>query len=137
MWCSEHSHIVVIPPRSLSVRAHTHLSISFTSVSGSHRGVAWFPHKVKPVRASTGSTRGKEQPNPHHLYSSKPAGPDVLPCCLKTEHFAALEESQLQVNQYAQDISYMECIACINNYYNPWIDRSGLNFLQSRDSSST
>ena len=37
--CNELPHIVVIPPRSLPVRAHICLLISFTSVSGPLRGV--------------------------------------------------------------------------------------------------
>ena len=50
---------------------------------------------------------------------------------------SALEESQLEANQYAQDINYMEYLTCINNNRNPYIDRSGLNFPQSPDSSSS
>jgi len=47
----------------------------------------------------------------------------------------AQEESQPQPTEYPQD--YMEYLTCINNNRNPYIDRSGLNFPQSPDSSSS
>lgn len=48
-----------------------------------------------------------------------------------------LEESQSQSTEYPQDINYTEYLACINNNRNPYIDRSGLNFPHSPDSSSS
>jgi hypothetical protein len=48
----------------------------------------------------------------------------------------AQEESQPQTTEYPQDTNYMEYLTCINNNRNPYIDRSGLNFPQSPDSSS-
>ena len=49
----------------------------------------------------------------------------------------AREESQSQTTEYPQDTNYMEYLTCINNNRNPYIDRSGLNFPQSPDSSSS
>lgn len=49
----------------------------------------------------------------------------------------AQEESQPQTTEYPQDTNYMEYLTCINNNRNPYIDRSGLNFPQSPDSSSS
>ena len=49
----------------------------------------------------------------------------------------AQEESQPQPTEYPQDTNYMEYLTCINNNRNPYIDRSGLNFPQSPDSSSS
>jgi len=49
----------------------------------------------------------------------------------------AQEESQPQTTEYPQDNNYMEYLTCINNNRNPYIDRSGLNFPQSPDSSSS
>jgi hypothetical protein len=49
----------------------------------------------------------------------------------------AQEESQSQTTEYPQDTNYMEYLTCINNNRNPYIDRSGLNFPQSPDSSSS
>ena len=48
----------------------------------------------------------------------------------------AQEESQPETSEY-QDTNYMEYLTCINNNRNPYIDRSGLNFPQSPDSSSS
>lgn len=47
------------------------------------------------------------------------------------------EDSQPQTSEYPQDTNYMEYLTCINNNRNPYIDRSGLNFPQSPDSSSS
>ena len=47
------------------------------------------------------------------------------------------EDSQPQTSDYPQDTNYMEYLTCINNNRNPYIDRSGLNFPQSPDSSSS
>ena len=44
-------------------------------------------------------------------------------------------ESQLGTTEYQQD--YMEYLSCISNNRNPYIDRSGVNFPQSPDSSSS
>jgi len=49
----------------------------------------------------------------------------------------AQEESQPQTTEYPQDTNYMEYLTCISNNRNPYIDRSGLNFPQSPDSSSS
>jgi len=49
----------------------------------------------------------------------------------------AQEESQSQPTEYPQDTNYMEYLTCINNNRDPYIDRSGLNFPQSPDSSSS
>ena len=49
----------------------------------------------------------------------------------------AQEESQPQPAEYPQDTNYMEYLTCISNNRNPYIDRSGLNFPQSPDSSSS
>lgn len=49
----------------------------------------------------------------------------------------AQEESQPHTTEYPQDTNYMEYLTCINNNRNPYIDRSGLNFPQSPDSSSS
>jgi len=49
----------------------------------------------------------------------------------------AQEESQTQPAGYPQDTNYMEYLTCISNNRNPYIDRSGLNFPQSPDSSSS
>ncbi|KAF9648083.1 hypothetical protein BDM02DRAFT_3116022 [Thelephora ganbajun] len=49
----------------------------------------------------------------------------------------AQEESQPQTTEYTQDTNYMEYLTCINNNRNPYIDRSGANFPQSPDSSSS
>lgn len=49
----------------------------------------------------------------------------------------AQEESQPEIMEYPQDSNYMEYLTCINNNRNPYIDRSGLNFPQSPDSSSS
>lgn len=50
---------------------------------------------------------------------------------------AAQEESQLGTTEHPQDTNYMEYLTCINNNRNPYIDRSGVNFPQSPDSSSS
>ena len=47
----------------------------------------------------------------------------------------AQEESQPLTTEYPQE--YMEYITCVNHNRNPYIDRSGLNFPQSPDSSSS
>ena len=47
------------------------------------------------------------------------------------------EGSQSQTTEYPQDTDYMEYLASLNNNRNPYIDRSGLNFPQSPDSSSS
>ena len=49
----------------------------------------------------------------------------------------AQEESQSETTEYPQDTDYMEYLTCINNNRNPYIDRSGVNFPQSPDSSSS
>jgi hypothetical protein len=49
----------------------------------------------------------------------------------------AQEESQPQSTECPQDTNYMEYLTCISNNRNPYIDRSGLNFPQSPDSSSS
>ena len=49
----------------------------------------------------------------------------------------AQEEPQSEPTEYPQDTNYMEYLTCINNNRNPYIDRSGLNFPQSPDSSSS
>ena len=49
----------------------------------------------------------------------------------------AQEESQLGMTQYAQETNYNDYLASVNNNRDPYIDRSGLNFPQSPDSSSS
>jgi hypothetical protein len=39
--------------------------------------------------------------------------------------------------EYPQDTNYMEYLTCISNNRNPYIDRSGVSFPQSPDSSSS
>ena len=46
-------------------------------------------------------------------------------------------ESQPVTTEYPQDTNYMEYLTCINNNRNPYIDRSGVSFPQSPDSSSS
>ena len=46
-------------------------------------------------------------------------------------------ESQPETTEYQQDTNYMEYLSCISNNRNPYIDRSGVNFPQSPDSSSS
>jgi hypothetical protein len=45
-------------------------------------------------------------------------------------------QSQSVTTEYPQDTNYMEYLTCINNNRNPYIDRSGVSFPQSPDSSS-
>ena len=49
------------------------------------------------------------------------------------------QNTQLQpmTTQFPQDTNYMEYLTCINNNRNPYIDRSGVSFPQSPDSSSS
>lgn len=49
----------------------------------------------------------------------------------------AQEESQLETTDCLQDTDYMEYLTCISNNRNPYIDRSGVSFPQSPDSSSS
>lgn len=47
------------------------------------------------------------------------------------------DESQPETTEYPQNTNYMEYLTCINNNRDPYIDRSGVNFPQSPDSSSS
>lgn len=54
-----------------------------------------------------------------------------------THSIPPAQESQPEAAEYTHDTDYMEYLTCINNNRNPYIDRSGVNFPQSPDSSSS
>ena len=85
------------------------------------------------------------------MFSPFPSKPNVGPSLIVATSQSSSDESNSQNTQQmalAQEESqppaptehpqdYMEYLTCINNNRNPYIDRSGLNFPQSPDSSSS